>query len=224
VITVADCQRVQTEWYRYRATNLGGAVWEDGPLTWTDGPDGLNLMFPAALTDATLLRGLLRATSKPIGAWLSLDVDAGPLERAGFERGWSPWWMTADLGGMTASDPRIQLKTSSTDYRGEHAAYAEQLAITRLRPQRAWYAAAYDEGRLAGHAWSFLGSDGIAGVFDMSVWPPFQRRGLGTGLLKAVCVASGARHAILNATPIGKLLYETVGFRQIGEGITYWRH
>lgn len=224
MITVADCERVQTEWYRYRATNLGGAVWEDGPLTWTDGPDGLNLLFPAALTDETLLRGLLRAGTRPIGAWLGLDVDPSPLERAGFERGWSPWWMAADLTGFSLDDPRVQLQTSTDDYAGEHAAYADQLAITRLRPRKAWYAAAYDDGRFAGRAWSFLGDDGLAGIFDMAVWAPFRRRGLGTGLLNAVGAASGAGRAILNATPAGKALYETRGFRQIGEGITYWRH
>ena len=104
MITVADCERVQTDWFRYRATNLGGAVWEDGPLTWTDGPDGLNLMFPAVLTDATLLRGLLRAGTRPIGAWLGLDVDPEPLLRAGFERGWSPWWMAGDVSGFDPGD------------------------------------------------------------------------------------------------------------------------
>ncbi|MFI6070730.1 GNAT family N-acetyltransferase [Actinoplanes sp. NPDC051343] len=224
MITVADCQRVQTAWFRYRATGLGGAIWEDGPLTWTDGPDGLNLMFPPALTDATLLRGLIRAGDRPIGAWLNLDVDPAPLLRAGFERGWSPWWMAADLTGFSTDDPRVRLQTSSTDYEGEHAAYADQLAITRLRPQRAWYAAAYDRGHFAGRAWSFVGNDGLAGIFDMAVWPPFRRRGLGTALLKAVSVASGAHRAVLNATPEGKLLYETCGFRPVGEGITYWRH
>jgi GNAT superfamily N-acetyltransferase len=223
VTTVADCERVQTEWFRYRATNLGGAVWEDGPLTWTDGPDGLNLMFPPALTDETLLRGLLRAGDRPIGAWLGLDVDPGPLVRAGFERGWSPWWMAGDLSGLTATDPRVRLQTETTDYGGEHAAYAAQLAITRRSPPRAWYAAAHDDGRFAGRAWSFLAAGDVAGIFDMAVWPPFRRRGLGTALLKAVGAACGARQAVLNATPQGKLLYETLGFRQIGEGITYWR-
>jgi hypothetical protein len=36
--------------------------------------------------------------------------------------------------------------------------------------------------------------------------------------------AAGARYAVLNATPDGKKLYETCGFRQIGEGITWWLH
>jgi GNAT superfamily N-acetyltransferase len=61
----------------------------------------------------------------------------------------------------------------------------------------------------------------------MGVWEPFRRRGFGTGLLYAVCAAArdaGARHAVLNATPEGKLLYSARGFRQIGEGITWWHH
>jgi GNAT superfamily N-acetyltransferase len=78
----------------------------------------------------------------------------------------------------------------------------------------------------AGRAWSFLDRD-LAGVFDMEVWPPFRRRGVGTALLRTVCDAArraGARHAVLNATPLGKLLYESAGFTQIGEGITWWHH
>ena len=46
--TVSDCERVQTHWYVSRAREAGGEVWTDGPLTWTDGPDGQNLMFPSS--------------------------------------------------------------------------------------------------------------------------------------------------------------------------------
>ena len=62
----------------------------------------------------------------------------------------------------------------------------------------------------------------VVGEDDDDVRPPFRRRGLGTALLQAVsaaAAAAGARHAVLNATPE---LYETCGFRQIGEGITWW--
>ena len=61
----------------------------------------------------------------------------------------------------------------------------------------------------------------------MDVWEPFRRRGYGTGLLRTVCTAArraGARHAVLNATPEGELLYNSCGFTRIGEGITWWRH
>ena len=149
------------------------------------------------------------------GAWLSLEVDAAPLRDAGFERGWSPWWMTATIQavGRGGDDPRIELADDE---------------LTRARPSSVWHAAAYVEPgrRYAGHSWSHLSGD-VAGIFDMVVWPEFQRRGLGTGLLQAVCAAAGAagaKDAVLNATPEGKQLYETCGFHQIGEGITWWRH
>jgi GNAT superfamily N-acetyltransferase len=232
VVTVADCQRVQTNWFRLRAEACGGAVWADGPLTWTAGPDGQNLMFPTAMTTAAVLRGVDRARDRGppiVGAWLDLDVDPTPLAEAGFTRGWSPWWMTADLSELgDGLDPRVELQLDSDDYQGEWADQGLLLAVARRQPTRAWYAAAYaDPGRrFAGRAWSFLDGD-LAGVFDMGVWPPFRRRGLGTGLLHAVCAAArraGARHAVLNATPEGKLLYTARGFTQIGEGVTWWRH
>jgi len=236
VVSVADCERVQANWFRYRAESLQGSVTVDGPLTWTDGPDGLNLMFPTALPDAELARGVERARAAGlsiVGAWLSTDLDATPLARAGFERGWSPWWMTAPVDligepdGVTAS-----LRFGVEDDPDSDSGYRQQLAMTRLSPTRAWHAAvssrrdARSPRRLVGHAWSFLDDD-LAGVFDMVVWPRFRRRGFGTQLLRTVCSAAalaGARHAVLNATPEGKLLYQRHGFTQIGEGITWWLH
>ena len=232
VVTVADCERVQTQWYRARAAVLGGEAWSDGPLTWTDGPDGQNLMFPTEMTTEAVLRGVARARNRglgTVGAWLNLSVDVTPLTEAGFERGWSPWWMTADLAAITGErDPRIELQQDTADYSGEFAAYREQLALTRLEPRRAWYAAAYDgdSRRFAGRAWSFLDGE-LVGIFDMAVWEPFRRRGLGAALLTTVCAAAreaGARYAVLNATPDGKQLYSSRGFSQIGEGITWWLH
>jgi GNAT superfamily N-acetyltransferase len=230
MVTVADCQRVQTNWYRVRAQTLGGEIWTDGPLTWIDGPDGQNLMFPTEMTTAAVLRGVERARQRGlgiVGAWLDRGVDATPLAEAGFDRGWSPWWMTADLSGVIGRpDPRIELHEDTTDYQDEDPGYRELLALARLRPRRAWYAAAYTSHakRFAGRAWSFL--DGtLAGVFDMDVWEPFRRRGFGTGLLNAVCTAArqaSAQHAVLNATPEGKHLYSACGFTQIGEGTTWW--
>ena len=211
MVTVADCERVQTDWFRHRAETGGGEVWTDGPLTWTDGPDdGQNLMFPTAMTTEAVRRGVDRARDRGlpiVGAWLGLEADPAPLAEAGFTRGWSPWWMTAELANLPGDpDPRVE--------------------TTDEKP--AWYAAAYtpDTRTVAGRAWSFLDGD-LAGVFDMAVWPALRRQGYGTGLLRAVCAAArkaGARHAVLNATPAGKLLYSSCGFSQIGEGITWWNH
>ncbi|HEY7253428.1 MAG TPA: GNAT family N-acetyltransferase [Gaiellaceae bacterium] len=227
--TVADCECAQTSWFMTCARVLGGDSWSEGGLTWARSGDHADLLFPAEIDAAALEAGLSRAgRSVTVGAWLSLEVDPSPLAAAGFERGWSPWWMTASMDDVgSASDPRVVLREESSDYVGEHAGYADMLALTRVRPRHTWYAAAYapPEARFAGQAWSHLASDGIAGIFDMAVWEPFRRRGLGTALLQAVCAAAGAAgatRAVLNATPEGKKLYETCGFRQIGEGITWW--
>jgi GNAT superfamily N-acetyltransferase len=232
MVTVADCERVQTNWYRTRARLLGGEAWTDGPLMWVDGPDGPNLMFPRALPAPQLRRGVDRARDlgrSLIGAWLSLDVDPAPLREAGFDRGWSPWWMTADLAAVAGpGDSRIELQSSREDHELGYKMDRDELPLARLRPARAWYAAAYTRKahRLAGRAWSFLDGD-LAGVFNMFVREKSRRHGLGTGLLRAVCAeasAAGAHSAVLNATAEGKLLYSSCGFTQIGEGITWWRH
>lgn len=232
MVTVADCERVQTNWFRTRATELGGTVWSDTEMLWTDGPDGMNLMFPRSLSTAAVRRGVERAHDlgrNPVGAWLSNDIDPTPLVDNGFERGWSPWWMTADLADVPfVADPRVSVHVDATDYHGEHAAYRDQLALTRLRPGSVWYATAHTpkSRRFAGRAWSFRDGD-LAGIFDMAVWPRFRRRGIGTALLSAVCTAAqqaGADRAVLNATAEGKLLYSTCGFTQIGDGATWWLH
>lgn len=215
MVSVADCERVQADWFRVRA-ELGGRTWVDDGHLLTDGPDGFNVMFPAKPSAPVIGRAIEYAVENgrpSIGAWLSLDADPEVFAEAGFERGWAPWWMVADLADVGAADDgRIVL--------------AEPPAEDRPAPATAWYAAAYLDARFAGQAWSYLDGD-LAGVFDMAVWPRFRRRGLGTGLLRRVCASAreaGAAHAILNATPEGKLLYSTCGFEQIGEGITYWLH
>ena len=60
MVTVADCERVQTDWFRLRAEALGGSVWSDGPMTWIHGPDGVNLMFPRTVTADGARRGVAR--------------------------------------------------------------------------------------------------------------------------------------------------------------------
>ena len=239
--TIEACEAAQTCWFTCRAEVLGGETWRDGPLTWVREGDGMSLMFPERIPADAVRRGVNRARDtgmRIVGAWLGTEVDASALAGAGFERGWEPWWMTAAVGDVgAAGDPRIELQQDTDDFRGEYADYRESLKLTRERPQHSWYAAAYDDRagrasrnghRFAGHAWShFRGETETAGVFDMHVWPQFQRRGLGSGLLRAVVAAAagaGASNAVLNATPQGKLLYESCGFRQIGVGITWWLH
>jgi GNAT superfamily N-acetyltransferase len=235
---VTECERVQLHWFNTRARLLGGQVWQDGPLSWVHGPDGLNLMFPARIPADALARGVQRAAEAElpiVGAWLGLDVDATALAGAGFERGWRPLWMAArptDVGAPdyartgSPSELRIEFQETSPDYEREDPGYRAQVTVAQDRPQHSWYAAAYLAGHFAGRAWSHVAGT-TAGVFDMQVWPPFRRRGVGTALLRAVCAAvsgAGARRIVLNATDEGRLLYERYGFSPVGEGITWWLH
>lgn len=229
---VARCERVQTAWFRTRAERLGGEVWNDGPLTWIDGPDGCNLMFPEEAELGGVERGIERARDlgrELVGAWLSTETDATPLISLGFERGWAPWWMAAPLESIEQpSDPRVHLgvEPGDVDDEQEHAGYGGMLRLAELEPERAFYAAIRVDGALAGHAWSFVDGD-TAGIFDLDVWPPYRRRGLGAALLHAVSAAAydaGARTAVLSTTPQGAIVYRAQGFNRVGMGATWWLH
>jgi GNAT superfamily N-acetyltransferase len=185
------------------------------------------LSFPRAINATAAERGLEFALERKVGivgAWLSLDTDATPLEAIGFERGWEPWWMAAPLDAIREpDDPRAALSTDVPEY-GPNG--QRLLSLARGPSPRAWHAVARVDGRLAGRAWSLVGSE-IAGIYDMDVWPEFQRRGLGRALLRTVCDAAraaGASRAVLNATPDGERLYSAEGFVHVGRGITYWHH
>lgn len=73
-VTVRDCERVQSAWFDARAWAASGRVWDDGPLHWSDGPDGAQLMFPAEIPADALARGIAQLGHRPVGAWLSPGV------------------------------------------------------------------------------------------------------------------------------------------------------
>jgi GNAT superfamily N-acetyltransferase len=227
--TVADCEHAQAAWNAAIAVAGGGEVWHDGDLRWSwQAHDGqLMLSFPRAIDGAAARRGVQAARDRGahiIGAWLATDVDASPLQAAGFERGWEPWWMAATLDAIPDNrDERVTITSDVPEYGPDGTAL---LTLTRGPGARAWHAVARVDGRYAGRAWSFAPGP-VAGIFDMDVWPRFQRQGLGRALLRAICGAaraSGARDAVLNATPDGERLYSAEGFQRVGTGITYWHH
>lgn len=185
------------------------------------------LSFPRVIDAAAADRGVQFArdhNARIVGAWLSPHTDASPLEAVGFERGWEPWWMAAPLRVLAeCDDPRVTLSSEVPEYRPDAQ---RLLSLARTTPPRAWHAVAREDGRLAGRAWSIADGE-VAGIYDMEVWPEFQRRGLGRALLRTVCDAArvaGASRAVLNATPEGERLYSAEGFGHIGRGITYWHH
>ncbi|HTX31012.1 MAG TPA: GNAT family N-acetyltransferase [Solirubrobacteraceae bacterium] len=227
--TIADCERLQTEWNVATALAGGGSAWEDEGLAWAWQPhsDHLMLNFPTSIDAAAAQRGVEFARehgARIIGAWLSTDVDASPLEAVGFDRGWEPWWMAAGLDLVAdGDDPRVSLSADVPEY---GPGGQRLLSLTRSEPCSAWHAVARVEGQFAGRAWSLMAGE-VAGIYDMDVWPAFQRQGLGRALLRSVCAAAragGATRAVLNATPDGERLYSAEGFVRLGAGITYWHH
>lgn len=229
IATVRDCELNQAAWNAAVAVAGGGEVWEDDGLRWSWQPHNQTLLlsFPGQIEMAAADRGVSAARSLGaciVGAWLAADVDAAALLSVGFERGWEPWWMTADLDQIAESeDPRVSVTAEVPEY-GESGRRLLSLAVGANA--RAWHAVARQDGRFAGRAWAFAPTS-TAGIYDMDVWPAFQRRGLGRALLRAVCAsarAAGARVAVLNATPEGERLYRAEGFIRIGTGTTYWHH
>jgi GNAT superfamily N-acetyltransferase len=228
-VSVADCEINQAAWNSAVAVAGGGEVWEDHGLRWSwQAHDGqLMLNFPRAITPAAACRGVQAARERGahiVGAWLASDVDASSLETAGFERGWEPWWMAAALASITEPDDQRVAITADVP---EHGPEGQRLLSLAGTPgARAWHAAARVDGRFAGRAWAFAPGD-VAGIYDMDVWPAFQRQGLGRALLRQLgrsARAAGAQVAVLNATPDGERLYSAEGFSRIGTGITYWHH
>lgn len=226
---VGACEANQAAWNEAVAVAGGGRCWEDDGLRWAwQAHDGhVMLSFPQTVDPGALARGVAAAAdlgARRIGAWLGAETDAGALERAGFRRGWEPWWMAARADAIAApDDPRVQLAAAVPEYGPEGQAL---LALARGPEARAWHAAARVDGAFAGRAWSFVAGD-VAGIYDMDVWPAFRRAGLGRALLRVVAAAArgaGARTLVLNATPDGAPLYAAEGFIRVGTGITYWRH
>lgn len=60
--------------------------------------------------------------------------------------------------------------------------------------------------------------DGVAGVYCVATIERFRGRGLGALVTRAATAhgfASGARHALLHATPMGEPIYRKLGFQEI---------
>jgi GNAT superfamily N-acetyltransferase len=227
--TVADCERMQAAWNRAISRAGGGEFWEDAGLLWSWQAHDRQLMlnFPRTIDAAAIRRGVDAGRDRAariIGAWLAADIDASPLEAAGFERGWEPCWMAAELTAIPAcTDDRVSLTADVPEYGPDGQ---RLLTLAQGRDASAWHAVARVDGVFAGRAWSFT-TGPHAGIYDMDVWPVFRRRGLGRALLRAVCSAArnaGAQFATLNATGEGEPLYAAEGFARLGKGITYWHH
>jgi GNAT superfamily N-acetyltransferase len=210
-------------WWACRARVTGGSAWSEQGVRCIHLPmDGeLLFPFPRSIPPGALAAALAAARPRVAGCWhtgLYRPTSAArELARAGFTEGWQPHWMA----GTTAPgrlDPRVERVGAVPEY----DAHGQAL----LRMPRSLHYVARVDGRLAGYAWLHT-SGAIAGIYDVEVWPEHGRRGLGTALMHAALADAhrlGHSQVVLNATGDGTALYETMGFRSLGWGLTWWRH
>ncbi len=82
----------------------------------------------------------------------------------------------------------------------------------------------YDGGRLIGFGRAI--SDGCyqAAVYDIAVRPEFQRRGIGTAIMKKILERIPGCNIILYASPGKEAFYETLGLRKMLTGMALFKN
>ena len=92
-------------------------------------------------------------------------------------------------------------------------------AMMNANDDNAKFYAYYEDGKMVGTTLTYL-KDGVLGIHEVSVLPEYQRKGIARNLIAKALMdakASGAKYASLQASPTGKLLYESMGFELINE-------
>ncbi|WP_026549845.1 GNAT family N-acetyltransferase [Arthrobacter sp. Br18] len=233
MVTIAQCQRLQSAWFAALAGATGGKTFSTHGSTWAWLPARreLMLMFPEQISAAGVRPALAEGTrlgATTVGVWLNGAVRSAGLAELGFEPGWQPWWMAAPVTVPASYDAgTAALTTDVAEYRGP---LSRELRVVKTQPRQAWHAEVRTSEGICGAAYAFHpsgvhGLEGLGGIFNMEVLPDYQRRGFGTALLSRAARAAaeaGARHLALNATPEGYAFYSQRGFTLVGRGKTHW--
>ncbi|MEA2440827.1 MAG: hypothetical protein QOH76_2251 [Thermoleophilaceae bacterium] len=213
----------QRSWMSAVASATGGATFELGGVTWVHQPlphGELLVPFPQRPPQAAVLDRARELGARRVGCWLAghaqPDVEAA-LPALGFTRGWQPHWMAAPAE-PSPPDPRV----GETKEVPEYDDFGQKLLA--LAGTDSHLFVAREAGRFAGHAWLHIAA-GVGGLFDVFVVEELRRRGLGSALSRAAstkAAALGVETVTLNAEAEG--LYESLGFRSLGHGQTWWWH
>ena len=208
----------QRSWMSAVASATGGPTFEAGGVTCVHQPlphGEMLLPFPDRPPGAAVLDYARDLGVRRIGCWTatrSLD-----LSDLGFGPGWQPHWMTAPAAPAPI-DPRVREVTEVPEYDD----YGQKLLALTREGSRLFVAREGD--RFAGHAWLHPAA-GVGGLFDVFVPEDLRRRGLGSALSRAASAKAaelGLEAVTLNAE--FEPLYESLGFRSLGHGQTWWRH
>jgi N-acetylglutamate synthase-like GNAT family acetyltransferase len=233
MVTIAQCQRLQSAWFAALATATGGRTFSTYGCTWAWLPARAQLMllFPEEVSPAGIRPALAegsRLGARTVGVWLNGAVRSTALSAMGFDPGWQPSWMAAPIDGPAAyEDGAAQLTTEVPEYLGP---LARELRVVRSQPRQAWHAETRVGGNVVGAAYGFYpsgvtGLKGLGGIFSLEVLPEYRHRGLGTALVSRAAkaaAASGARNLAVNAAPSGSEFFASRGFDLVGRGKTLW--
>ncbi len=236
-----------TELFYFNATSNGGEITTKKGLKWTWAGTGKESMvpFPAmndedagALLDEMMDYYRARAV-KGTGCWSlqpsqPADLDIKLLAR-GFQPGWQPCWMALDLQAIntgyavpdglkvTADNTTSTAAVKNLPYNGGHGAVST--ALLQQHPRLAQRFIATLDGKIVGHSCVFFttGEHRTAGIYNVGVVPRARNKGIGKAVVTAACLFAkeqGYDYATLNGT--GRRMYEQIGFRWIGYGLTWW--
>ena len=154
--------------------------------------------------------------------WATLD-----LEPYGFQRWMTLPFMVRAPGGSreTRSDLEIRAVRSESDVAMFIRALVEGFAISELTnlpssrimdervladgAMRCWIA--FADGQPVGTSVAYV-SDGIVGVYLVSVLPSARRRGFGEALTWHATLADSASPSTLQASELGRPVYERMGY------------
>ncbi|UYQ95411.1 GNAT family N-acetyltransferase [Chitinophaga horti] len=230
--------------YSLHALSAGGEVFEKEGLRWTHAGTGHQgrILFPTMANDraSDLLNEMMVSYRQQppdgIGCW-SLQpapehLGARLLAR-GFQPGWQPCWMYLPLNVALSSfdaNPSLTIvadnTTDITPLTALPYADAGTMISPRLLaayPDRAQRFLAKLNGEIVGQSAVFF-SD-VAGIYNVGVIPAYRGQGIGKALTIATCVYAqeqGYDYATLNASDMGQPVYEQLGFKKLGDGMTWW--
>lgn len=221
-----------------------GVIHQQDGLCWTytEKDNAGTVLFPALSGDTTLLDTMMdfyqKHQAKNIGCWslqpaATANLDVLLLAR-GFQPGWQPCWMSLDLqtfntrypapeGLHIAPDNQTSLHAvNELPYAGDNSSGSTGLQYEdRMRVQR--FVATWN-GNIVAQTLLLFGG-GVAGIYNVGVVPQARGKGIGKAIVSAACLYAreqGYHYATLNANPMGRPIYEQLGFRWINDGLSWW--
>ncbi|NLR66341.1 GNAT family N-acetyltransferase [Chitinophaga varians] len=221
-----------------------GIIHQEAGLSWTyiEAEGSGTVLFPALSADTAKLNDMMAFyqahPSRNLGCW-SLNPPATPqldvlLLARGFQPGWQPCWMALDLQNINAtyaSPEGLHIAADNTTplHSIKELPYAANnnkgtTGLQQESPELVQRFVATLNGRIVAQTLLLFGG-GVAGIYNVGVVPEARGRGIGKAIVNAACIHArekGYHYATLNANPMGRPIYEQLGFQWINDGLTWW--